>query len=178
MTLYHNILAFDPSGDFTKGQGQTGICIFHTEYNTYESRTIKASEFTKAEDYWAAHTQLINLSRAAYQDDLIIVTEDFMLYGNKAMQQIGSRFETVKLIGIMQQLAYELGTEFYLQRANIVKSRWTDEILEYKGYLWRKPDTKFWYHYDRATIMNDHQRDALRHAVHYVKFINGKEKIC
>lgn len=172
--MYNNILVFDPSGDFTQGQGQTGICLFHPDNDTYESLAIKAKDYTQAENYWGAHTDLIKRAVGDYSTDLVIVVEDFMLYGNKALQQTGSRFETVKLIGIMQQLAHTLETDFYLQRASIVKPRWSDETLEYKGYLWRKPSTGLWYHYDRHTIMNDHRRDALRHAVHYAKFVNQK----
>ena len=71
--------------------------------------------------------------------------------------------ETSKLIGIIQLWCYNHNIPYAMQLAATVKSRWTDEILHYKGYL-KKSGLRY--------TVCEHTRDSMRHAVHYATFKN------
>jgi hypothetical protein len=168
------ILAIDPSGSFEEGKGTTGWCVFDTTTLTVLTiGEISASHYTCAELYWQAHTELILQSYSNYKDKLIIVCEDYILYANKAQSQINSRMETPKLIAIIQQYAYKLKIKIYLQLAGLVASRWCDDILEHKGYIRKSGRQYFLDDPDKEIFLSQHERDALRHALHFSYF--GKE---
>lgn len=171
---YKFILGLDPSGNFYEGKGTTGWCIF----NTLDNRVIKAGsilakEFMTQEDYWVAHMDLITDTNKKYKKKLIIVMEDYMLYANKAKDQINSRMETPKLIGILQLHCYSNNIPYAMQTASEVKKRWTNIILHYKGYIkeykrgYVIPGTK--------EKIDRHCLDSIRHAVHYAIFKNKEE---
>ena len=84
------ILAFDTSGNFKEGKGITGWCLLDTQTNKiakfgYISAVMYPNQFA----YWDAHITLID-SLAGYAP--VVVIEDFLLYGNRASNQINSRF--------------------------------------------------------------------------------------
>lgn len=163
------ILAFDPSGNYNEGKGTTGWCLYDTETNRIAKfGAIKAVKYNSLMEYWNAHLKLIDdLSGYA----MTIVIEDFLLYSNRAESQICSRFETPKLIGMLQYELYLRGIEVILQPAALVKKRWSDDILVYKGLI-----TQQGYCYYIGDIkLSDHCRDAIRHALHYATFRNRKD---
>lgn len=161
------ILALDPSGNFNEGKGTTGWCLFDTDTNKIAKfGAIKAVKYNSAMEYWDAHLRLI--------DDLngfsmTIVIEDFLLYSNRADSQINSRFETPKLIGMLQYELYMRGIKVVFQNAALVKTRWADNILVHKGLI-RQEGNCF---YIGETKLTEHSRDAIRHAQHYAAF--GKD---
>jgi hypothetical protein len=75
--------------------------------------------------------------------------------------------ETSKLIGILQHWCYKNNIPYCMQPAGLVKQRWTDEILHYKGYLKKK---------GQRYEVCEHTRDSMRHAVHFASFRNGDDK--
>lgn len=158
---YKYIIALDPSGSFWEGKGTTGISIFSAIEKKFLKRTfISAKDFNTAEEYWEAHIKFLeeNINK-----DTCIVIEDYLLYADKATQQINSRMETPKLIGILQHWCHMNNVPYYMQTASLVKKRWTDEILYHKGYLEKKGK--------RYTVC-EHTRDSMRHAVHFATFKN------
>jgi len=165
-----------PSGSFEEGKGTTGWCLFNsTTKEVLQIGEICASYFTRSELYWAAHTALIEQMNQRYGPDITIVCEDYILYANKANSQINSRMETPKLIAILQNFAYMLNIPFKLQLAGLVAKRWADEILEHKGYIEKYGKRSYVLnHEDYKHNLSQHERDAIRHAVHYSYF--GKEK--
>lgn len=166
MTRY--ILALDPSGNFNEGKGTTGWCLLDTKTNQIAKYgAIKAFKFNSMEEYWRAHITLL--------DDLsgygcTIVIEDYMLYANRASSQINSRFETSKMIGVIQFECFQRGIKTEFQTASAVKLRWTNEILAHKGYIEERSGG---YYIGSGEIrLTDHSLDAIRHAVHYATFSN------
>lgn len=158
------ILAFDPSGNFKEGKGITGWVLLDTETNKvakfgYISASMSRNQF----EHWDKHIILID-SLAGYYPE--VVCEDYLLYSNRAENQINSRLETPQLIGVIKYECYKRGIHINIQTAQMVKARWTDDILTRKGYLIKKNRS----YYIGSSLVSDHVRDALRHAVHYATF--------
>jgi len=173
-----NILAIDPSGSFEEGKGTTGWCLFNSiTKQVVDIGEICAYRFTRSELYWAAHTDLIDRYHKQYGEDLTIVCEDYILYANKASSQINSRMETPKLIAILQNYAFMKQINFRLQLAALVAKRWSDEILEHKGYILKYGKRSYVLnHIDYKHNLSQHERDSIRHAVHYSYFGKDKKK--
>ncbi len=174
MKQYSNILAIDPSGNFEEGKGTTGLCLFGADENAIlKLRDLSAVNFKIKEDYWSEHLRVIELAKRDFPN-LIIVMEDFTLDPKRAMQQSHSKMETSKLIGIIQLHCSTHNIPYTMQRASEVKSRWANNILEYKGYIVRGKSA---YKLPKTNqIMSRHCRDAIRHAVHYNTFKNKEVK--
>lgn len=167
ITKNRYVLAFDPSGNFNEGKGTTGWCLFDTFTNKIvKFGIIRAVKYDSLMDYWSAHLKLIDdLSGYA----MTVVIEDYLLYSNKADSQITSRFETPKLIGMLQYELYLRGIKVIFQTASLVKNRWTDHILAHKGLIHEQEDG----YYINEIKLSEHCRDSIRHAVHYATF--GKD---
>lgn len=162
------VLALDPSGAYMEGSGTTGWCLFDIETDKIvKFGVIKASKYSCQFQYWDAHIKLID-SLAGYHPD--VVMEDYLLYGQKATAQINSRLETPQLIGIIKYECYKRGLFIYIQTAMQVKTRWNDSILVHKGYITEQEGGKYSI---GTTILVDHIRDSIRHAVNY-KTYNSK----
>jgi len=120
------------------------------------------------EAYWEA---VLDIIKNYVDSKTILVCEDYLLYATKTAEQINSRMETPKLIGVIQHACWKNHIPYYMQTAGEVKNRWTNEILAYKrlivkhGRGWR-PATG-----DCSTYTH-HSLDAIRHAVHYATFRN------
>lgn len=161
------ILALDPSGNFNEGKGTTGWCLFDTETNKVAKfGAISSKDFDTKCQYWEAHILLID-SLLGYHPE--IVCEDYLLYSTRADSQINSRLETPRLIGVLEYECFMRGINIHFQTAAQVKVRWSEAILEHKGYI-KKKGLKYYLN-DIVTL--DHTRDALKHALHYATF--GKD---
>ena len=97
--------------------------------------------------------------------------EDYLLYAHKAAQQIGSKMETPKLIGIIEQECFKLNIGIVMQKAADVKQRWNDEILIWKGILTKK-GTRY---YANDINISRHIKDSIRHGIHYIMKLKKKE---
>lgn len=174
--MYDYIISLDPSGAFYEGKGTTGICMFDANrmlVNWVDD--IKATDFESMEEYWDAHCLMIQDTIKYYHFDkkkVIIVIEDYLLYQSKVVDQINSRMETPKLIGVLQHFCWQQGYNYYMQAAARVINRWDDDILVYKKYIRRKG--RGFVTLDGESI-SKHKRDSIRHAVHFAEFKN-KEK--
>lgn len=155
------VLALDPSGNYKEGQGITGWCLFDNETDKIiKFGVIKASDYSCQFQYWDAHVKLID-GLSGFHPDIVI--EDYLLYGNRAENQINSRLETPQLIGIIKYESYKRGLFIYIQTAMQVKTRWSDDLLARKGYMVKKGNR-----YELGgTILVSHIKDSIRHAVHY-----------
>ena len=163
------ILALDPSGNFTEGKGTTGWCLLDQEtMNILDASSISAKTFDSREAYWKANVELIKQYSEVYKDRLIVVIEDYILYANKASNQINSKLETSRLLGILQYICYDCKIHYTTQLAASVKNRWTNEILEHKGIINHIPNKG--YSTSSQVKLNRHSLDAVRHAVHYATF--------
>lgn len=155
------ILAIDPSGNFTEGKGTTGWSLLDETITILACGQLLASNYNSKEDYWRS---VISLIKHLQPDRLVI--EDFLLYASKSSNQINSRFETPKLIGIIEMYAYENNITIKLQRAIDVKNRWTDEILLHNNII-NKVGNRY---YAGGVLVSEHIRDSIRHGVHYIKY--------
>lgn len=170
---YEFILALDPSGSFYEGKGTTGWCIMNCLENQITiAGDMQAANFDAMAAYWDAHLQLINRMFAKYNQKLIVVIEDYVLYAHKADNQINSHMETSKLIGLLQHHCWSHEIPYAMQLAAEVKNRWSNPILLHKRYIIHHrnkvmlPDCK--------TRVYQHRLDAIRHAVHYATFKNRR----
>ena len=172
MKPYKYILALDPSGNFHEGKGTTGWCLFNSSENRIlTTDIIEAKSYESMQEYWNAHLKLIKEFKYHYP---IVVVEDYLLYGSKAQNQVNSKMETPKLIGVLQHYLWEHLIPHAMQPASEVKTRWADTILAHKGYFDKKgqryimPKTQ--------QPINKHVKDSIRHAVHYHTFKNKKKE--
>lgn len=162
------ILSFDPSGNYNEGKGTSGWCLYDTHTSkVVKFGVIKALKHTSIEEYWKAHLTLMDdLSGYGYA----LVIEDYMLYANRATEQINSRFETPRLIGVIQYECFIRGIPITFQTASAVKLRWSNDILLHKNII-QERNGSLWL---AETKMSDHCLDAIRHAIHYATFGNKK----
>ena len=125
------------------------------------------------EAYWDAHLTLLDLVLAGYSKTGVVI-EDYLLYGSKAANQINSRMETPKLIGVLQYALYQRDQPCHMQPASEVKNRWTNSVLVHKGII--VPTKKGAYSLPDCEVLaiSKHALDAIRHAVHYASFKNKR----
>ena len=164
------ILAMDPSGAFNEGKGTTGYSIWAYNEGNYKLLNIGqivATDFTTSQDYYNAHISLLHATKPD-----VLVIEDYLLYAHKAKQQIGSKMETPKLIGIIEYECARLNIEVTMQRALDLKKRWNDNILIYKGILEKHSN-----HYCALgnKSVSKHIRDSIRHGIHYIMKMRNLE---
>ena len=151
------ILALDPSGSFKEGKGQTGWVVI--EDGNISFGIIKAKTYETKYEYWQAHTDLFASVRPDH-----VVMEQYRLYGSKAKSQINSEMETSKLLGYLEMSLYRMKIDQTLQSAVAAKSRFTDEVLVYKGYITKDLNGRYYIH---GVNVPGHIVDALRHAMLY-----------
>ena len=178
---YHYILGLDPSGSFNEGKGTTGWCVLDAcSGNIIETGILWAGNYNRDIDYWRSHITLLDRLRKKYLVDdkkMVAVVEDYFLYAGRAKSQINSRFEMIRLLGILELYFAETNMTLQYQRATDVMTRWADKTLEHKGYI--KKEGRFWLTDPVGTTVHDHQRDSIRHAVHFHTFYNtpiGRKK--
>lgn len=153
------LLSFDPSGNYDEGKGTTGYGISTDGHMPHKLGDIAAGSFESKHAYWFAHRELIE---KVFPD--IIVIESYRLFGHKAKEQTGSSLETPQLIGYMEMVAYEFKIPVVFQDPS-TKSRHTDDILIKSGVI-EKRGNKYFY---KGELTNLHKRDALRHALYYLR---------
>lgn len=170
------VLAFDPSGEYTRGKGTTGWCIMDCLTSTVlQIGAISASEYPEKYAYWDAHIQLIRQMYKQYGGKLAISIEDYILYKQRTEAQINSNFETCRIVGIIEYYCYTNMIRCNLRLAVAAKTRWTNDILVHKGII--KPCLSGYI----VKCANDHllvthELDAIRHAMHYTAFENLTEE--
>ena len=173
MQTCKHILAIDPSGSFEEGKGTTGFNVFSVEKDCVVFwGAISALDYPCKEAYWDMHLSLLDMVREKYTD-LHIVIEDYLLYANKATDQINSRMETPRLLGLLQHYCWKNALPLTMQNAVEVMSRWANEILIHKGYLLYEK-RKYYIRGDQNVPCNRHVIDSIRHAVHFAKFKANK----
>lgn len=162
------VLAIDPSGSYFEGKGTTGWAIFESEgRKLINFGSIRASDYPELKLYYQAVSNLI-------KPGMQIVIEEYLLYATKAKQQINSKMETSKLIGYLQMYCYERCIHVKMQLAGEVVKRWADHILEHKGVVYRQKGLSGMY-FALGRKTNEHERDAMRHAMHFITFKMKKE---
>ena len=164
------IMAIDPSGSYYEGKGTTGWALFESETRTLlDYGNIKAVDFKTVNDYYKAVSTLI-------KPGMQVVIEEYLLYASKAKQQINSKMETSKLIGYLQMHCYTHNVPYTMQLAGEVVKRWADYILVHKGIVKQGNNRLKNIYYALGRLTNEHERDAMRHAMHYITFKMKKEK--
>lgn len=169
---YKYTIGIDPSGAYAEGKGTTGWCVLDNQTNTLlQVGTIAAKNYSINHAYWDAHLQLLEQLQKQYGDSIAISIEDYILYKNHAMAQINSQMETVQLLGIIKHYCFQNALPYFIRPAVAVKKRWADNILVYKNII-----AKIGRHYvapcDPTKQLCDHERDAIRHAIHFNTFEN------
>lgn len=164
------VLAIDPSGSYYEGKGTTGWALFDANTRALlDYGSIRASDYKTVNEYYQAVSKLI-------KPKMKVVIEEFLLYASKAKQQINSKMETSKLIGYLQMYCFSHSIPYTMQLAGEVVRRWADNILVHKGIIKQASGKLRNMYYALGRITNDHERDAMRHAMHYITFKLKKEK--
>jgi len=167
---YRYTMGIDPSGAYKEGKGTTGWCILDNRTNKLlRVGTISAKNYSSDIEFWHAHIEAIAKMRRHYKS-LAISLEDYILYKSSAMAQVNSQFETVQLIGIIKHYCYYNDLEIFIRPAVAVKKRWSDDILLFKGII-EKIGARYIVPDSKQTIC-EHERDSIRHAVHFNIFEN------
>lgn len=126
------LVAFDP------GEG-TGIAVL--------SRTggVLGTQITRTrEELYEVLELLPNVRK--------VVMEDYTLFQHKAIQQSGSKLETVRVIGVIESWAHQRKAEVILQRPNIL------------------PIAKLWTGIKpKGAHRNNHHISALLHGLYYLQ---------
>ena len=170
---YRYTMGIDPSGAFREGKGTTGWCILDNRTNKLlKVGTISAKNFDTDMNYWQEHLNTIDWARKHYKS-IAISIEDYILYKNYALSQVNSQLETVQLLGIIKLHCYKNNVDVFIRPAVAVKKRWSDEILLYKGVI-AKMNTHFIVPDSKQRIC-EHERDSIRHAMHFNTFENKEE---
>lgn len=173
---YKHILALDPSGNFKEGKGTTGWVLMNYKETLVARGSLSAKDYQCAEHYWDAHKELIEYNYKKYGNGLIVVIEDYVLYRDRSSSQTNSQMETCRLIGLLLWTCWYLKIPYSLQLAASVKHRWSDELLEREGILY-KQHGKYAHATSGLSMDLIHTRDAFRHAIHYVVCRNKEERI-
>lgn len=168
-----HILAIDPSGNFHEGKGTTGWVLMDTTEKLIARGLIMAKDFNSAEEYWDAHIDLLQYNFDRHNDVLMVIIEDYQLYSNRAENQINSRMETCRLIGLLQWYCWSNRQAYKMENASVVKTRWSDEILINENILFKEPNETY-IHAGSGLILAIHTRDALRHALHFIRCVQEK----
>jgi hypothetical protein len=161
------LLTFDPSGNFYEGKGTTGVCVM-VDGEVQDLLTISAKDFNSQEEYWAAHEDLI---MKEWPDHFCC--EGYRLYNHKGMSaktQANSDLETPQLLGFLKMVCYRWEIPYTIQYASDVKTRWQEPILVHLGHL----EAKSGFHYFKGKKTVTHQRDALKHALHWTRYKESK----
>lgn len=168
------IIACDPSGNWNEGKGTTGWAVVDVETSKAVLTCTTHSQAAESEEeYWYNCLEQMKLLVAQY-NPCVVRIEDYILYGHKAKDQINSHLETPQLIGILRMYCFLQGITVYIRTASTVKNRFTDEILEHKGYIEKHSNS--WCLTGCNTPICIHERDALRHAVACLMFDIGEDK--
>jgi hypothetical protein len=126
--------------------------------------TIHAGDFDSAEQYWARHQDYIE---RLWPDH--IVMEGYRLYNHKGMSaktQANSDLETPQLLGFLKMVCYRMNIPYTIQYASDVKTRWNENVLAHLNILQPKGRSYYW----QGKITVTHERDALKHAVHWWRY--------
>ena len=173
--VYLYTIGMDPSGAYHEGKGTTGWCVLNNRTNELlEVGTLSAKDYPTDNEYWKAHTNLIRSLARKYGHSTALSIEDYILYKNQAMAQVNSQMETVQLLGIIKQFCFDFNVPCFLRPAVAVKTRWKDEILVYKNIIIKK-GSRYIARCRPDRALCDHERDSIRHAVHFNTFENYEE---
>ena len=172
MTSSVKIISVDPSGAFNEGKGVTGILVLDKDAEIEHHEFTMAKEYNGQLNYWQG--VIDNLAAVySWNPGAVLSIEDYVLYGDSAMAQVNSEMETSKLIGALCMWAYNEKIPIYTRNAALVKKRWSNKILEHKGYITKNGNK---YTDRRGVWINRHVIDALRHALHCHHFEVGKKE--
>lgn len=164
--MYKYILAFDPSGSYKEGKGTTGWVLMDFKEHLLERGYTPATDYKCPEEYWNGVLDVLRKYHRRYEDDLIVVIEDYVLYRDKVDSQTNSQMETCRLIGVLLWYCWKIKQPYTLQLAASVKDRWSDELLLREGIIYR--DGRNLRHTQSGLSLGlIHTRDAFRHAQHY-----------
>lgn len=159
-------LAIDPSGNFEEGKGHTGIArIVDDDWASVRTQSINAKDFETRHQYWSAIKKVIqDLHLAGVRTQVVI--ESYVTRSNGFT--IGKMPETAMLIGVLVYFCEMYKIPVYFQSPSQAKVRFKDELLvKHIPDLERKATGKY---YHKGVVMNDHERDALRHLLFFKKY--------
>jgi hypothetical protein len=163
------ILAIDPSGNFEEGKGKTGIAISYNGWECVKTYTVDAAKYSNRMSYWDAVIEyvhkLLKIREEGY--DIHVVIEKYVMRNNGFT--IGKMPETVMLIGLLIYFCEKNGIKYTLQTPSQVKKRYSNEHLTKLFPQITYKNNR--YQLEKSKILNDHERDALKHLAFYKNYM-------
>lgn len=159
-------IAIDPSGNFVEGKGHTGVaCMLNEDTRSLVTKSISAKAFDDRHSYWQA--VLDNIQRVYESGQkLQVVIESYVMRMNGFT--VGKMPETAMLIGVLVFYCEQHNIPYYIQQPSQAKTRFKDELLtKYVLDLERRETGKY---YLRGKLINDHERDAIKHLLFFKKY--------
>lgn len=164
---FKQVIAIDPSGNFTNGKGGTGLLSIAKDKDgnhSMEDKTIWAKNFTTRKDYYNTILKAID-DLVIDNENALIVIEDFRLQSGKAEVQTNQAMETSELIGVLENNLDTMNIK-YKRQQNSIKARWNNDIIM-DNYLNTLGLNMY-------KLSSRHAKDALRHALHGWFFTKNK----
>jgi hypothetical protein len=145
------IVCFDPGE-------QTGVAVFDGGGLTASLTLDVENMLASCNLGWSTHRR--NMHEKPIER---VVCEQFSLYQDKALTMVGSHFVPCQVIGMIRAWHWSIGfvDPVVFQSANEAKSYCPDELLD--AYPWA------------SMLKTDHERDAARHGVLYLRKLRRKE---
>lgn len=166
------ILSIDPSGNFESGKGRTGIAMAQIEKlqdppMIINVNTIAAKNYGTRFDYWSAVRQEILLLNEikSKKHTLHVTLENFVVRSNGFTT--GTMPETIRLIGVLEYTLEKENISYSFQTPSAVKTRFNNDVLLRVVPGLTKTGNYYRLHGD---IINDHERDAIRHLLYFNKY--------
>lgn len=159
-------IAIDPSGNFEEGKGHTGIAVMlNNDISTLKTVSINAKSYDSRYEYWSAVKKFVQ-DYALEGNKVQVVIESYVTRMNGFT--IGKMPETAMLIGVLAYTFDALGIPYYFQQPSSAKTRFKDELLpRYVPDLTINDQGRY---YLGTRLINDHERDALKHLLFFKKY--------
>lgn len=162
-----NIMGIDPSGVEQNNIGHIGVYVLSTGEQEILNHQTFFFTLEKQEDLNNFFITLPKILKE-FQIEKVVI-EDFVNYPGK---QGAFRFKTnitSEVIGGLKVLLQNLNLPFKMQTATQVKTRWSDSILMKYNIIEKRSNRWFLKNSKQERPLTKHERDAIRHAVHFFK---------
>lgn len=159
-------IAIDPSGNFEEGKGHTGVAkVVDDDWGSVKTLSINAKDYDTRCQYWSAVRKVI-MDMALTGITTQVVIESYVT--RNVGFTIGKMPETAMLIGVLVYFCDMYKIPVYFQSPSQAKTRFKDDLLvKHIPNLERRATG---YYYLRDKMINDHERDALRHLVFFKRY--------
>ena len=159
-------ITIDPSGNFEDGKGHTGIAtIRNSDWSSVKTQSINAKDFETRHAYWSAIKKIIQDTHLNGEPAQVVI-ESYVTRMNG--YTVGKMPETAMLIGVLVYFCDMYDIPYYFQQPSQAKTRFKDELLP--NYIPGLEKSVSGRYYLNGKLINDHERDALKHLLFFKRY--------